>query len=114
MTKEAVIKARTLFGTNPTKIICDNMIILYDHVPNSVNIIWDDSDETLMCIRPNTNTDINGNPLSILFTTYEHIQFIESYLDKSTSMDYISSIKTEIGEDEHRKLMNLYIQNLKK
>ena len=61
MDKNLVIKARTHFGKNPIRIVCDNMIIAYDNTPNAVNLIWHDDEEYLERITPTQSDNLVGS-----------------------------------------------------
>lgn len=100
MTKDLVIKAREDFGTNPIKITCDNMIIVWDNSPNQPGVIWDDANERLIAIRQNTEDIQAGYPAEVLMCNYEMIQYIEGFLRPADAFAFIEKAKFKTPEDK--------------
>ena len=80
-----VKKYRELADKNhlPMKVICDNEHWFLHNVDNGFKIIWDDESETLTAMH--TNNDYYSQcalPIKLTVTQYEHIQFIEVFMDK--------------------------------
>ena len=115
MTKEIVQEARKTFGKNPIRVVCDNMIIAYDHTPNGIDMIWDDDKELAVFITPTTNDNMVGSsnvsPLKSIFIPYEMIQYIEGHFYKKDAMEYAEKLKSNIGETQYQRILQIIGNN---
>lgn len=115
MTKELIIEARKTFGKNPIRVVCDNMIIAYDHTPEGIDMIWDDDKELAIFITPTISDNLVGSasvsPLKSLYIPYEMIQYIEGHLSKADAMAYAEKLKSTIGETQYKKLLRVIADN---
>ena len=111
MDKNLVIKAREHFGENPIKLVCDNMIIAYDHTPNAVNLIWHDDEEYVERITPTQSDNLVGSanvsPMKNMFIPYEMIQYIEGHYDKESAVKYAEELKPTIGETQYQRVIDM-------
>lgn len=110
MTKEQIIKFRDQFGkgVNPMKVICDNEHIYYDNLESFFPIIWDDDNETLMQIQPNNHDQYSAPnlPYRISVSQYEHIQFIEVYVDMKEATKSLDNLL--LSDEDRSQCMNLF------
>ena len=89
------------FSTSPLKITCDNMIVLYDNSGLYPNLIWDDDKETVTAFRINTSDNQQTRPFEIFCTNYEHIQYIEAWVNPTTAKTWVDA---NITDEEQKKL----------
>lgn len=114
MTKEQIIKFRDEIGKEtPMKVICDNEHFFYDNLDEYFPIIWDDDNEVLIQIQPNNHDQYSAPrlPYRISISMYEHIQFIEAYVDMKMavkSIDNLKSLGFEITDEQKEKYMELF------
>ena len=71
------------------------MIILWDNVLTTPNLIWDDSTEELTGFRLATDDIQKGYPFSVIKTTYEHIQYMEVFLPPKDATDWVANNLTD-------------------
>lgn len=110
MSPELAKDVREVFPGSPIKVTFDNMIIVYDRaVPESV-VIWNDDEERFVAIRPNTDENQNPYPFEILFTEYEHIQFMEAYATPMQMLEWAVKMKDEgvLTADQYEQVMEQY------
>ena len=98
---------REAFSTNPIKITCDNMIVRWDNTGTYPNIIWDDENEILTAFLPTTEDIQDGYPFEIFTTEYEHIQYMEAYVDPKTATEWVEKNKNNMGEENYNKAMDM-------
>ena len=111
MTKEAVLKAREIFGNERIRVVCDNMIIAYDNMPGGVPVVWDDDNEQLLWFKADTGNDMGDTcPLEVTFTEYEHIQYMEGHLTKQAAMEIAAKYKDKLGDEYYDRLIKLIAQ----
>lgn len=113
-----MIKARETSGTNPLKITCDNMIIVWDNVHGNPTpiIIWDDDNETLISIRPNTEEFQDVYPFEILLFNYEQIQYMESYMRPKDTMEWIEKEHSSraLTKEQYEEAIKMYSEAISK
>lgn len=107
MTKELITKMRETFSTSILKVTCDNMIILYDNTGIHPNLIWDDGAETVTALRINTETSQQTHPIEVFATNYEHIQYIEAFINPANAKEWIDA---NITDGEQKKLAEKLFQ----
>lgn len=96
MTKEQVQKFRDKFKDNAMIVVCDNQHLFYDNVGGKFPLIWDDENEVLTTMVMNDDIYSQSlNPVYIEMTEYEHIQFIQIFINANQAMDYIEEIKDQ-------------------
>ena len=110
MTKDSIIKAREDFSGNPIRIICDNMIIVWDKADSNSVVVWDDSNDRLISFMVNGNiNDITLQqqfPFIVTYTDYELIQYMEMYSAPQDAVKWASQYKSQLG-DEYDKVMDI-------
>ena len=72
-------------------IYLDNDIVLHQNQKNNV-IIWNDTDETIICIRENIRNNQNTKPYEIVVSSYEHIQSMYVAVNIKEVEDYLKTI----------------------
>ena len=110
MTKDSIIKAREDLSGNPIRIICDNMIIVWDKADSNSVVVWDDDNDRLIAFMVNGNiNDITLQqqfPFIVTYTDYELIQYMEMYSAPQDAVKWASQYKSQLG-DEYDKVMDI-------
>lgn len=113
MTAELVkmIRESEDFSQNPIKLICDNMIIVWDKVPGNPGIIWDDEKEVCYWLYENSGNSGSGDvqdayPFVVKVIPYEMIQYIDILMPPTDAFSYINKYKDSMSgtEDQLKKL----------
>ena len=113
MTTECIkmIRDSEDFSQNPIKLICDNMILVWDNVPDNPGLIWDDANECVKWLYPNTGNSTSGGlqdpyPFKLMIIPYDMIQYIDVFLSPTDAHKYIQANKNAMvgSEDELRQL----------
>lgn len=115
MNKETIKKIRDVAREIPgvvIKVICDNSQNFFDGHPTDHVLIWDDTNERLLCIRQNGTANINMAPqhkvpFEVVMTDYEHIQFIQVFCD----LDTVDKILTATSYAKKAQLLE-YLKKL--
>lgn len=113
MNKNSVIALRDALLQNgenrAVKIAFDNGIILSQ---SSDQIIWDDDSETVIGITADGDggSFLAGLPISIICSTYEHIQFIIGNTNTKNLESILDSISevTTISDEDKSKIIEWY------
>lgn len=99
------------FSNNPIKLICDNMIIVWDNVPDNPGLIWDDANECVIWLYPNSgNTDAgqvsDSYPFRLMYIPYEMIQYIDVLMSPTDAHKFIQNNKDEMlgNEDQINRM----------
>lgn len=110
MTKDSIIKAREDFSGNPIRIVCDNMIIIWDKIDENAVVIWDDDNERLISFRVEgdnqTTTIQNQFPFTVIYTDYESIQYMEMYSRPVDAINWANKYKSKL-EDDYDKVIKI-------
>ena len=101
MVKDSIIKMREAFSTSPIKVTFDNMVVRWDHTQNYPDMIWDDDNETVMVFSASTEDIQDGYPFEVFMSTYEHIQFMEAYVDPKTAIEWLEENKGTMGDKNY-------------
>ena len=85
---------------SPLKLICDNMINVWDNVPNNPGLIWDDDNEVVIWLYPNSGNTESGQvsehyPFRKMYIPYEMIQYIDILMDPKDAYAFIQEHKAE-------------------
>lgn len=97
------------FSHNPIKLICDNMILVWDNVKGNPGIIWDDEKECCYWLYENSGNYGSGDvqdayPFVIKVIPYEMIQYIDIILPPTDAYNYIEKYKDKmVGSEEDLK-----------
>jgi len=90
-------------------ITCDNEHHFYDNVQGSTPIIWDDENERLISIIPNTEQYGQEKlPIKVVYTSYEHIQFIEAIIPMKDAINVLNTFKDKMTEDEYKYCLGMF------
>ncbi len=86
---------------SPLKLICDNMINVWDNVPNNPGLIWDDDNEVVIWLYPNSGNTESGQvsehyPFRKMYIPYEMIQYIDILMDPKDAYAFIQEHKAEM------------------
>lgn len=114
MTKDLIkiIRDQSEFKNNPMKLICDNMILVWDNVPENPGLIWDDNNEVVIWLYPNSGNTQSGQvadsyPFRIMYIPYEMIQYIDVLMSPTDAHGFIQQNENEmVGSKE--ELANMY------
>ena len=83
-------------------VTADNQRLYYGGCRDKNTLIWHD-DEGLLEIH-RVNIEPNGadlGPIEVLFIEYDTIQEITLYPDRLVYIDYLESLKGDMGQDEY-------------
>lgn len=114
MTKDSIIKMREAFSTSPIKITCDNMIVRWDHTGTYPDLIWDDDAETLTAFSATTEDIQEGFPFEVFVTGYDHIQYMEAYVDPKTAITWLEQNKGSMGDENYNRALKQVQQQIGK
>lgn len=89
------------------KLICDNMILVWDNVPHNPGLIWDDDNEVVIWLYPNSGNTQSGQvsdsyPFRVMYIPYEMIQYIDVLMSPTDAHKFIQDNKAQMigSEDE--------------
>ena len=111
MTIEQIKKIRDDAGTEKAMIItCDNEHIFYDNIKDSCPLIWDDENERLISFEKNmsSNQSQAAKPGRVVFTAYEHIQFIEVIATVPEVIEILNKFKDKMTEEQYNYCIKFY------
>lgn len=92
----------------PLMIICDNEHVFYDNVVGNFPVIWDDDAETLTTIIYSSDVYSNRErPFNVMISGYDHIQFMFAMETSKEIVQYLSSIKDKMSEEEYKQALDL-------
>lgn len=101
-----MIREQAVSFQSPLKLICDNMILVWDNVPNNPGLIWDDANEVVIWLYPNSGNTESGKvsdqyPFRIMYIPYEMIQYIDILMDPKDAHQFIKDHEAEmVGSKE--------------
>ena len=100
-----MIRSSKDFSNNPIKLICDNMILVWDNIPNNPGIIWDDDNECVKWLYPNSGNTESGElqdhyPFRVMIIPYEMIQYVDILLSPTDTHKFIKEHKDAMVGDE--------------
>lgn len=108
MTTEMVkmIRESEDFSQNPIKLICDNMILVWDNVPGNPGVIWDDANECCYWLYENSGNYGSGDvqdayPFVVKVIPYEMIQYIDILMTPKDGYEYIQKYKDSMVGSEN-------------
>lgn len=118
MTTQLVIETRNMLKAEldiPVKVTCDNNFIFDE---STEFVVWDDENEMVYGIRPNTYTEQGTGsavdlPIRVFCTSYEHIQYMEVAVDKKRLEPIIEKLKAKgLVKDENLKVIDKYFKQI--
>lgn len=86
------------------------MIVIWDHCNTDI-VIWDDGNERLTVLRPNTTYNQDAYPFIVLNTTYEHIQYMETLITPKDGAVWVEQNKAKIDYTKAKEMLKEAIAN---
>lgn len=111
MTLTEIKKIREEAGEGKAMIIiCDNEHVFYTNIADSCPIIWDDELERLISFEKNiTSAQSQAKlPAKVVYTSYEHIQFIEVITTVPEVLEILSKFKDKMTEEHYQYCIKFY------
>ena len=111
MTLAEIKKIREEAGDDKAMIItCDNEHIFYHNVIDSCPIIWDDELERFISFEKNITSahSQEKKPAKVVYTSYEHIQFIEVLTTVPEIFEILKNFKDKMTEEQYKYCITFY------
>ena len=111
MTGPEIKKIREEAGEDKAMIIvCDNERLFYHNVAWSCPLIWDDGLQRFISFEANTTTAQSQvkMPAKVVYTSYEHIQYIEILMNTKEVIELLNKFKDKMTEEQYNFIVKVH------